>query len=143
MRVDLTGAKEIRDAFAALVPRVQEKALARLATAVHQDVRDGADAHTQTGALFQSVRLARDSDGWRIFHDPKRAPYAPFVHWGTRPHEIRPKNRKALRWPSGNGFVFAKWAKHPGYEGDPWMLRALDNAPRHFARIVTELQRNP
>ena len=142
MRIELTGANEIRAAFAALVPRLQEKALAKLAGAIHKEVQEGADAHPRTGALLQSVRLTRDGEGWRIFHDLQRAPYAPFVHWGTRPHTIRPKSRKALRWPSGNGFVFAKLANHPGYKGDAYMVRAVDNAPRHFARIVTELQRD-
>lgn len=167
MKVDLTGAPEIRAAFAALVPRVREKALAQLATAVHREVMDGADRHTKTGALFQSARLARTDDGWRVYHDLQRAPHAPFVHWGTKPHVIRPKDRKALRYTregvfwfwfgpkspreramirqwvknkgyDGNTRILFKWPFHPGYKGDDYMRRAVDNAVTTFERIVHE-----
>ena len=35
------------------------------------------------------------------------APYALFVHDGTKPHQILPRAKKALRWTSGGKFVFA------------------------------------
>ena len=151
MRIELTGSDEIRAAFAALVPRVQDNALAKLAVGVHQDVIAGADAHTKTGALVQSIRLRRIAEGWQIGHDLQRAPYAPFVHWGAKPHDIEPNKRKVLRWatdgkvykPSDRGdfFLFAKIVHHPGYKGDPYMVRAVEAAPIRFARIITELQR--
>jgi hypothetical protein len=43
-------------------------------------------------------------------------PYALFVHDGTPPHEIRPRQVSALRFYSqrAGGFVFAKVVHHPG-----------------------------
>ncbi|MDA8082292.1 MAG: HK97 gp10 family phage protein [Nitrospiraceae bacterium] len=46
------------------------------------------------------------------------APYASFVHDGTAPHIIRPKNKKALAWPGGGHPV--KGVKHPGTKGKPF-----------------------
>lgn len=64
--------------------------------------------------------------------------------WGSRPHEIRPHQKKALRWPSGQGgqtrFVFARWARHPGYAGDPWLVQAADAVVRKFDAIVQRLE---
>lgn len=54
------------------------------------------------------------------------APYGKYVHEGTRPHEIRPRRKKALRWATGGGFVFAKSVMHPGTKADPFLQNALD-----------------
>lgn len=43
------------------------------------------------------------------------AGYAVYVEKGTRKHDIKPKHRKALRWPVKGGFRFSrKGVKHPG-----------------------------
>ncbi|MDY4155083.1 MAG: hypothetical protein SPH77_00640 [Campylobacter sp.] len=39
----------------------------------------------------------------------------------TKPHEIKPKTRKFLRWVVSSEFIFAKKVKHPGYKGDPFL----------------------
>lgn len=139
--VDLSGIEETRAVFAKLVPRVQSSALAKLAKIVHDDVEQSIDRHTKKGALLQSLRWVKRDDEHRIYQDLQRAPHAEFVHWGTRPHLIKPSKKKALRWTSGNRFVFAKFVKHPGYKGDPYFVAAADNAPRHFARIIQQIQR--
>ncbi len=63
------------------------------------------------------------------------ASYAAYVERGTRPHVIRPRNRKALRWAangasarlsgsprSGGAVRFAKRVNHPGTRAQPFML---------------------
>jgi hypothetical protein len=45
---------------------------------------------------------------WIIDHNLQHAPHALFVHFGTRPHVIRPKDKKALRWATQNQKAFAK-----------------------------------
>lgn len=55
------------------------------------------------------------------------AAYAEWVESGTRPHEIRPRHRMALRWPSASGgFSFARRVRHPGTRPQPFMEPALD-----------------
>jgi hypothetical protein len=73
------------------------------------------------------------------------ADYAAFVELGTRPHEIRPRNRKALRWAadgasarlsgtprSGGRVRFARRVMHPGTRAEPYMIpgakRAIEGA---------------
>lgn len=71
-----------------------------------------------------------------------RAAYAFFVHEGTKPHDIQPRDKKWLHFePSvavitagtgggraGTGtFVFAKTVHHPGTKPRPFLRRALED----------------
>jgi len=51
--------------------------------------------------------------------------YAPWVNDGTRPHVIRPRNAKALRFVVGGQVVYAKVVHHPGTRARPFLDRAL------------------
>lgn len=81
------------------------------------------------------------------------AKYAAYVEHGTRPHEITPKARKALRFaPSAGGrrlsgtprvgadVVFAKRVHHPGTRAQPYLIpgakKAVSDAGADI--IVTE-----
>jgi len=145
IELNLAGMDEVRAAFARLTPEIKAQALRGLAQVAFDTAQRQVDTHTQTGALARSLRLRSDGDGgWVIGHDQQHAPYAPFVHWGTRPHDIRPRTKKVLRWPSGQGgqtgFVFARFVRHPGYAGDPWLVAAADEAVRQFDAIVRRLE---
>ena len=107
-----------------------------LAQVVYDETQAGADAHTKTGALFQSVFNRQTKTGRAVGHDTGRAPHAAFVLFGTRAHEIRPKGKKSLRWAGPGGFVFAKVVKHPGYKGDHYLNDAADKAIARFAEIL-------
>ena len=141
IKTEITGNEAVREAFQTLVPKVQKNAIARLAAAIHDDVKDRIGTHTKTGALEQSLRWVKREDEHLIYNDLQRAPHAMFVHWGTSPHVIRPKNKRVLRWPLPGGFAFAKKVNHPGYEGHPYFVQAAKEAPRMFAAIVQQLQR--
>lgn len=76
--------------------------------------------------------------------------YSLFVEFGTLPHIIRPKNKKALKWkgtvvgPRGGkskGDIFAKEVHHPGTKANPFISTTFrldlpiivkENARRHF-----------
>lgn len=51
--------------------------------------------------------------------------YAAFVNDGTRPHIIRPKNARALRFRVGGQIVYARVVHHPGTRPNPFLDRAL------------------
>ena len=136
IEIDVIGNEEIRRALARVVPEFKRKALQAGAQAAFDTAQREADRHTKTGALARSVTMRPQGNGYVIGHDSQMAPHAVFVHWGTRPHEIRPKNKQALRWPAGGGFAFAKVVQHPGFEGDPWMIRARDAAAAAILRIA-------
>lgn len=67
-----------------------------------------------------------------------RASYAAAVHDGARPHTIRPKRKKALRFRVGGKTVIVRSVHHPGNRARPWLTRALREAapPRGF-RVTT------
>lgn len=104
-----------------------------------------ADKHTKSGAMRDSVRIfpVKRGDTQAIIKaGGPGAPYAIYVHEGTRPHEIRPREKKALRWATskgqGKGFIFAKKVNHPGYKGDPFMYRAFEERHPHVLEIFRE-----
>jgi len=51
--------------------------------------------------------------------------YAEYVHDGTRPHVIRPRNARALRFVVGGQVVYARVVHHPGTRAKPFLDRAL------------------
>lgn len=53
------------------------------------------------------------------------ASYAVFHHSGTRPHIIRPKTAKVLRFQVGGATVFAQEVHHPGTKPNPFLLDAM------------------
>jgi hypothetical protein len=67
------------------------------------------------------------------------APVALFIEEGTRPHEIRAINGKALAFPFGEGgpIVFAKAVHHPGTKPQKIFANTLD---RHEADVVREFE---
>lgn len=139
IRVTIDGIAAIHDNFKRIDAALNKTAITRTAQDVAEYVRNESDKHTKTGALVQSVYQKRIDGGFEIGHDLQRAPHAVFVHWGTKPHVIKPKTKKALRWSSGGAFFFAKEINHPGNKPDQWMKRAADMAPRMFERQVNEL----
>ena len=168
IELTLEGLEQIRATFAKLAPETQRQVVRGLADVAFATAQDQVDTHTKTGALARSLRLQSDGDGgWLIGHDQQMAPYAPFVHWGTWAHEIRARDKKALRFPHGDTFwffwgpkspqeraiimqwmkkkapggrAFFKWPHHTGYEGDAWLVKAADEAVRQFDAIVRRVQ---
>jgi hypothetical protein len=48
-----------------------------------------------------------------------------YVLEGTRPHLIKPRRAKALRFEAGGHVVFAAYARHPGTRPNNFLGRAL------------------
>lgn len=166
----ITGDKSIRADLARLgtFPRL---ALDRTAEEVEEYIEQEAGKHSKDGKLFASIYKRRTADGWEIGHDLQVARHALFVHWGAKPHVIRPKGaslatqrelfgengtqrgrtaagklkpmpkgrKLVLRWPMGGRFIFAQFVNHPGYKGDPWLVRAAARAPQIFQRHLDAL----
>jgi hypothetical protein len=63
--------------------------------------------------------------------------YSAFVNDGTRPHIIRPKNAKVLRFNVGGRVVYAKVVHHPGTRPRPFLDRALREVVRPRGWDVT------
>lgn len=52
-------------------------------------------------------------------------PHSVLVHNGSRPHIIRPRTRRYLRFTVGGRVVFARVVNHPGYRGNPFLTNAM------------------
>lgn len=143
--LNIEGLDQVRAAFARLVPDTQKQVLNGLAQVAFDTAQRQADTHTQTGALARSLFLKPEGESaWVIGHDLQHAPHAIFIHFGTKPHLIKPKDKKALRWAGGSGggthFIFAKWVRHPGYKGHAYLVEAADAAVKQFDAIVQRIQ---
>lgn len=85
----------------------------------------------ETGHLRQSIQAlptqGRFSSGDLEGQVTAAAPYALYVEEGTRAHVIRPRHRRALKWPVEGGFRWAKRVKHPGTRPQPFMGPAIES----------------
>ena len=95
--------------------------------------------HRKTGNLGRSIRIQGQTQ--TSVTVAAGAKYAPFVEYGTRPHEITPRAAKALRWAASPGgrrlsgsprkgaaVVFAKRVHHPGTKPYPFLVPGAKRA---------------
>ncbi|MFV2172340.1 hypothetical protein ACFHW2_11840 [Actinomadura sp. LOL_016] len=78
-----------------------------------EDGRNGQDP----GHLASTIRVERRGAGRRLMYgNDTTAWYAGLIEWGTRPHDILPRNGRWLRWidPQTGQPVFARKVRHPG-----------------------------
>ena len=87
-------------------------------------VRDAKDiAPYATGNLQSDIQVWDDniSNLEVELGNSRLAPYAWYVHEGTDPYVIRPKNAKALKTPYGP----RKKVNHPGIKANPYLENAV------------------
>lgn len=137
IRLEVLGLDRLEQQLAEIPQRLERRVLLDMSRIVYDHAERAADRRTKTGALRQSLYNRPIPGGREVGHDLQRAPHAVFVHWGTRPHVIEPRNRKVLRFqPGGGPFVFARRVHHPGYEGDAYLVEAAREAVRQMPQIV-------
>lgn len=65
--------------------------------------------------------------------------YALFVEYGTRPHEIWPRNKKALWWPDA---IFPrKMVYHPGTAPNPFFQRGIERSKPEIEKRIREFEK--
>ena len=85
-------------------------------------------APVRTGTLRNSIFIQVDTDKVTIGPNLTQAPYAGYVEFGTRPHEIRPKSAGGvLAFTVGGQKVFAKRVQHPGTKPQPYVMPAFQS----------------
>jgi len=100
-----------------------------------RDIHDWIDAgrafKPHTGNLQRSITwyMATENSA-RII---AQADYAKFVEFGTKPHVILPKHRKALKIPTLEGYIFRKKVNHPGSKPYPFFFANLQDRARKVA----------
>jgi HK97 gp10 family phage protein len=89
-----------------------------------------------SGALRASLGIRQD--GNKIIVGPD-TPYAAYVEFGTRPHEIRPKQAGGvLRFQMGGQTVYAQVVNHPGTKAQPFVRPAFEAWVDRVGKDVAE-----
>lgn len=97
-------------------------------------VQYGARARVRkrTGTLFSTIRKQPHFGARSLWIDVvaggREAPYVMIEHDGSRPHEIRARHRKTLRFTVGGVVVFRTRVWHPGTSGTHFLTLSLDLA---------------
>ena len=118
----LKGVKQLQARFKALDdlgPLMRDLALDAVSEQKHL-------APVKTGNLRRSIHVGRVTD--RSAETIASADYAAHVEFGTKAHEIRPRNKRALRWKVPGGYRFATRVRHPGTRARPYMIPGAEKA---------------
>lgn len=115
-----------------LNPQAVRAELTRLTRRPVADVADQVvaqaklNAPVQTGYLRNSIRKVPTFNArGPAFRVEATANYAPFVEEDTRPHVIRPRHGKVLKFRIGGRVVYAKIVHHPGTKGQHFLAKAV------------------
>lgn len=86
----------------------------------------------RTGHLFSTIDTRVGGNKGGVFVDVvaggKGIKYTGYEHDGTRPHVIRARRKKALRFVLNGQVVFRKQVQHPGTTGTLFLTMALPYA---------------
>lgn len=110
----------------------------------------------RTGNLLQSFRFRSTPSQARWY---PTARYAPFVEFGTAPHDIYPVNARVLAWPSGGTggryvtaksgrqyyrsgsggtTIFAAHVHHPGTKPRPFMKQIVEKSAPEITQLFRQ-----
>ena len=92
-------------------------------------------ASVKTGHLRRSIST-KMGDMEATIHT-SNLKYAPMVEFGTRPHIIRAKNKKALYWKGATHPV--KQVNHPGSKAKPYLIPAFEKEKDQFLEKLKEV----
>ena len=92
-------------------------------------------ASVKTGHLKRSIST-KIGDMEATIHT-SNLKYAPMVEFGTRPHIIRAKNKKALYWKGAKHPV--KQVNHPGSKAKPYLIPAFNQEKDQFLEKLKEV----
>lgn len=132
-------------AFEAAPDRVERFAREQLKIAV-RDIKEYAHDHhayTPRSGLLEREGIVTMVDGNKgVVALSPAVPYGIYVHEGTKPHTIAPREKKVLRFVGRGGIAFASRVKHPGIEKDPFLYDAAEaQLPHVQMRFAVGLER--
>jgi len=85
-----------------------------------------------TGLLRNSINSKVNSLEGVVSTNTK---YSRYVEEGTKPHTIKPKNKRFLYWKGASHPV--KEVKHPGSKAKPYMMPALEKEIPNFLKELS------
>lgn len=137
MTVTVTGLDEAARKFAAAPDKLAEglgKAVRESVRDLHREAVREAPVNRQSGGGNLRQMIGSRASGLSGSVEAK-AKYSAYVHEGTRPHVIVPRDAKVLA-NRRTGQFFGKKVNHPGTRANPFMLRALEKITGKIAAHV-------
>lgn len=124
VRVQMTGG------FFARIREAVRPTMENLAREIEADIRR--NAPVDSGELVRSVKrhgttITIEAEHWH------------FVEYGTRPHIIRPRSKRALWWPDADHPV--KSVYHPGTKPQPFIRPAATRQRRLRPGVGVDVDR--
>ena len=117
-----------------LFDRIIERFIERLASHAEEVMRG--KAPERTGRLKKSIRKSVRPN--RAVVGPS-IPYAVYVEYGTRPHEIRPVRARALRFEVEGRIVFAARVWHPGTRPQPFIRETAEQIREEVSEVFRDV----
>jgi HK97 gp10 family phage protein len=126
----IRGGRELNDFLQQLTPKIEKNIMrAAMRAGANVFLREArANIPVVEGDLRKSARVSTKSKGGRVSASlklgGKKAPHAHLVEFGTKPHEIKPKNTSGALAING---TFVRVVHHPGARPHPIMRPAFDS----------------
>jgi HK97 gp10 family phage protein len=114
----------LADKFQGPIP---EKLVRRLADYAYAGMK--AKAPVKTGRLLGSIEKRVSGSQAKV---GPTVPYAIYVEYGTRPHDIRPVFASVLAFEVAGRMVFTPIVHHPGTRPQPFVAEAAGEARRRI-----------
>jgi len=135
IKVDLSDSSRIQATLNMLM-RLGDRIARKMADEAYQHARDFIPV--RTGRLLRSLRIERHGNEYHVIAGSRIAYYAPFVEFGTRPHIIRPRRARVLRFEVRGKVVYARIVHHPGSRPVRYMGHALDRTLTELDYIIAD-----
>ena len=89
-----------------------------------------------TGQMLDELKMSAVGDtGYIIGY----APHTIFVHFGTKPHIIQPKEKSYLRWVKNISFKHRKVVYSKGFKGNPFIYDGIKEAFKHIDKYASKI----
>ena len=136
--VDFSDLQELI-ASLSLLMELGQRVIRKVSDECYQHVLDFVP--TRTGKLRGSIRIERHGDEYHVVAGSRLAYYAPFVEFGTRPHIIRPRRARVLRFEVRGKLIYARIVHHPGSRPIRFMEDALDRTLMELDYMIADYLR--
>lgn len=97
-----------------------------------------------TGRLANCLKIRKvDDNTVNIYTDPE-INFFDFLEYGTKPHDIYPRNAKALKFEVEGQTIFSKHVRHPGTRPyKPFGLAVEENRESIIKRVRSLVELSP
>lgn len=139
--VDLTEFRTLVGRTLDVIERHMDQSVEHAAIEGEAVAKSAGRYQDRTGRLRSGIvaRFVKNSGREVVWELLSPAPYSAYVENPTRPHVIRARKARALRFQVGGRTVFAQQVQHPGTPGYPFMGPGYQQAERTLMRELEKL----